>query len=272
MRRSRCFCAAYPRLLRAPAAAEPAWLRSWRAADAARQRRSSATLGDEPHEPNVARVLARESSPGNLFVAASMAIRHLESFWPPRRRRSARPFQPRRHWHRRHARDRARDRRGAARARRRARRRRGVRARPRRAAGNPSPGDRAHDRARRQRRRRDLRPPPDRTRGRTSTSGTWRRQPVSTSRPRRPSTGCATSRRTRSRSCAARCAPPPAATLIRVPATALRRSHCMAARSTPSPPSPAKRPPRWLIPRSPRRLAASRGAPTPQAPAAARRA
>jgi 2-succinyl-5-enolpyruvyl-6-hydroxy-3-cyclohexene-1-carboxylate synthase len=74
-----------PRLLELPPAADPSWLEDWRAADARAAEAVERTLGEELSEPNVARAVAaalpREAT---LFVAASMPVRELESFWPVR--------------------------------------------------------------------------------------------------------------------------------------------------------------------------------------------
>jgi 2-succinyl-5-enolpyruvyl-6-hydroxy-3-cyclohexene-1-carboxylate synthase len=73
-----------------PAADSPAWLTSWRDADARVARAVGDCLGDELSEPTVAAGLGRWL-PANatLFVAASMPIRDVEEFWavrddPPR--------------------------------------------------------------------------------------------------------------------------------------------------------------------------------------------
>ena len=94
-----------------------------------------------------------------LFVASSMPVRDIETFWPVRAGPAARALQPRRQRHRRHrllglrgGRRRA----GTGRA---ADRRRRARARHRRPARGAALGLEAHDRAARQRRRRDLRLP-----------------------------------------------------------------------------------------------------------------
>ena len=64
---------------------DPAWLESWRAADAAVATGIAQTLGDELSEPLVAARLA-EWLPGEatLFVASSMPVRDVEEFFPVR--------------------------------------------------------------------------------------------------------------------------------------------------------------------------------------------
>ena len=75
--------AADPRLLEPPPPADPAWLASWRAADAAAAGAIERTLGEELSEPNVARTIAAVlPADATVFVAASMPVRDLESFWP----------------------------------------------------------------------------------------------------------------------------------------------------------------------------------------------
>ena len=72
-----------PRSLRAPPPAPPAWLAGWREADARAGAAIDAMLGDELSQPNVVRTLAAALPPeATLFVAASLAVRELESFWP----------------------------------------------------------------------------------------------------------------------------------------------------------------------------------------------
>jgi 2-succinyl-5-enolpyruvyl-6-hydroxy-3-cyclohexene-1-carboxylate synthase len=74
-----------PRLLEPPPAADPGWLKRWRAADARAATAVHETLGDELNEPNVARAIAATlPSETTVFVAASMPVRDLESFWPLR--------------------------------------------------------------------------------------------------------------------------------------------------------------------------------------------
>ena len=74
-----------PRRLEPPPAAPAAWLASWRAADTLAAGAIEEILGEELSEPNVARALAGTLPPeATVFVAASMAVRHLESFWPVR--------------------------------------------------------------------------------------------------------------------------------------------------------------------------------------------
>jgi 2-succinyl-5-enolpyruvyl-6-hydroxy-3-cyclohexene-1-carboxylate synthase len=77
--------AADPRLLEPPPAAETGWLDMWRAADAIAAATIAEELGGELSEPNVARTIADVfPSEATLFVAASMPIRDLETFWPAR--------------------------------------------------------------------------------------------------------------------------------------------------------------------------------------------
>ena len=72
-----------PRSLQAPPPAEASWLVSWREADARAAGAIDALLGDGLSEPNLARTLAAALPPdATLLVAASMAVRELESFWP----------------------------------------------------------------------------------------------------------------------------------------------------------------------------------------------
>jgi 2-succinyl-5-enolpyruvyl-6-hydroxy-3-cyclohexene-1-carboxylate synthase len=74
-----------PRLLEPAPAAEADWLGRWRAADALAETAVAKTLGEELSEPNIARALATTlPSDATLFVAASMPVRELESFWPVR--------------------------------------------------------------------------------------------------------------------------------------------------------------------------------------------
>jgi 2-succinyl-5-enolpyruvyl-6-hydroxy-3-cyclohexene-1-carboxylate synthase len=62
---------------------DPAWLGTWRAADAVAAGALGATLGDELNEPRVARELATAVPEGaRVLVAASMPIRDAETFWP----------------------------------------------------------------------------------------------------------------------------------------------------------------------------------------------
>jgi 2-succinyl-5-enolpyruvyl-6-hydroxy-3-cyclohexene-1-carboxylate synthase len=74
-----------PRSLLAPPPAAPAWLASWRAADALAAGALDEVLGKELSEPNVARAVATAASRATtVFVASSMAVRWLEAFWPVR--------------------------------------------------------------------------------------------------------------------------------------------------------------------------------------------
>ncbi len=74
-----------PRALAPPRPAPPEWLAQWRTADDAAAAAIEETLGDELSEPNVARAAATCLPPAaTLFVAASMPVRDLETFWPPR--------------------------------------------------------------------------------------------------------------------------------------------------------------------------------------------
>jgi 2-succinyl-5-enolpyruvyl-6-hydroxy-3-cyclohexene-1-carboxylate synthase len=68
-------------LVEGGAAAEPAWLGSWRAADHAAATAIADTLGDDLTEPRVATLLAAELPPeATLFVASSMPVRDVETF------------------------------------------------------------------------------------------------------------------------------------------------------------------------------------------------
>jgi len=74
-----------PRQLEPPPPADGGWLADWRAADAAAHASIERTLGEELSEPNVARALASALPPSaTVFVAASMPVRELETFWPVR--------------------------------------------------------------------------------------------------------------------------------------------------------------------------------------------
>jgi len=74
-----------PRSLLPPPMAGADWLAAWRAADARAAGAIAQTLGQELNEPNVARALATALPAGaTVFAAASMAVRHLESYWPVR--------------------------------------------------------------------------------------------------------------------------------------------------------------------------------------------
>ncbi len=67
------------------ASADPAWLRSWRAADEAAATAIAATLGDALSEPLVAAQLGADLPPtATCFVASSMPVRDVETFWPAR--------------------------------------------------------------------------------------------------------------------------------------------------------------------------------------------
>ncbi|HEY4098426.1 MAG TPA: 2-succinyl-5-enolpyruvyl-6-hydroxy-3-cyclohexene-1-carboxylic-acid synthase [Baekduia sp.] len=62
---------------------DPAWLGTWRDADARAARALSDTVGDDLNEPRVARELASAVPAGaRVVVAASMPIRDVETFWP----------------------------------------------------------------------------------------------------------------------------------------------------------------------------------------------
>lgn len=64
---------------------DPEWLAGWRAADAAAARAIDLALGEELSEPRVAMELgALLPAPAILFVAASMPIRDVETFFPAR--------------------------------------------------------------------------------------------------------------------------------------------------------------------------------------------
>jgi 2-succinyl-5-enolpyruvyl-6-hydroxy-3-cyclohexene-1-carboxylate synthase len=68
-----------------PSRAAPDWLGRWRDADALAASALDGVLGDDLTEPGVARALGRWLDPATtLFVAASMPIRDVESFWPAR--------------------------------------------------------------------------------------------------------------------------------------------------------------------------------------------
>lgn len=74
-----------PRLLEPPPPADSGWLADWRAADAGAAAAVERTLGDDLSEPNVARALESTlPTDATVFVAASMPVRELESFWPVR--------------------------------------------------------------------------------------------------------------------------------------------------------------------------------------------
>jgi len=67
------------------ASADPAWLRSWRVADGAAARAIAATLGDALSEPLVAAQLGADlPATATCFVASSMPVRDVETFWPAR--------------------------------------------------------------------------------------------------------------------------------------------------------------------------------------------
>ena len=87
-----------------PQAAAPEWLAAWRAADesaAAAIQGVVATAGLS--EPGVAAELgALLPAEATLFVASSMPVRDIETFWPARDGPAARALQPRRERHRRH--------------------------------------------------------------------------------------------------------------------------------------------------------------------------
>jgi 2-succinyl-5-enolpyruvyl-6-hydroxy-3-cyclohexene-1-carboxylate synthase len=66
---------------------DPAWLETWRAADARAAAAIQATVGAELSEPTVATTLAAELPPwATLVVAASMPIRDVEEFFAVRQR------------------------------------------------------------------------------------------------------------------------------------------------------------------------------------------
>jgi len=70
-------------LVDAPLVADPAWLATWRAADARAATAIAATLDGGMSEPGAARTLARAVGAGaHILVAASMPIRDVETFWP----------------------------------------------------------------------------------------------------------------------------------------------------------------------------------------------
>ncbi len=63
--------------------ADPAWLGTWREADARAAAALDATLGPGLSEPAIARTLARAVPAGApVLVAASMPVRDVETFWP----------------------------------------------------------------------------------------------------------------------------------------------------------------------------------------------
>nr|MBA3327057.1 2-succinyl-5-enolpyruvyl-6-hydroxy-3-cyclohexene-1-carboxylic-acid synthase [Solirubrobacterales bacterium] len=65
--------------------ADPAWLAGWRAADDRAQAAIESVLGDALSEPRVARELGtRLRADTTVFVASSMPIRDVETFWPAR--------------------------------------------------------------------------------------------------------------------------------------------------------------------------------------------
>jgi 2-succinyl-5-enolpyruvyl-6-hydroxy-3-cyclohexene-1-carboxylate synthase len=72
-------------LLSTAAEGDDAWLEAWRAADSAAARAIDAVLGDELTEPRVARELGtRLPQDATLWVASSMPVRDVESFFPAR--------------------------------------------------------------------------------------------------------------------------------------------------------------------------------------------
>jgi 2-succinyl-5-enolpyruvyl-6-hydroxy-3-cyclohexene-1-carboxylate synthase len=74
-----------PRALVPPPAADPSWLAGWRAADAGIATAVERALGEELSEQAAARAVATAlPADATVFVAASMAVRHLESYWPVR--------------------------------------------------------------------------------------------------------------------------------------------------------------------------------------------
>ncbi len=75
-----------PALLSPPAAADPAWLASWREHDERVARAVADVLADEPFsELGVARLLGeRLPDDCTLFVASSMPVREIETVWPVR--------------------------------------------------------------------------------------------------------------------------------------------------------------------------------------------
>jgi 2-succinyl-5-enolpyruvyl-6-hydroxy-3-cyclohexene-1-carboxylate synthase len=69
----------------APKRADAGWLEGWRAADAAAADAIARALGDELSEPRIAAELgARLPAGATCFVASSMPIRDVETFWPVR--------------------------------------------------------------------------------------------------------------------------------------------------------------------------------------------
>jgi 2-succinyl-5-enolpyruvyl-6-hydroxy-3-cyclohexene-1-carboxylate synthase len=72
-------------LLGTAADADEAWLAAWRAADDAAGAAIEQALGDDLNEPRVARELgARLPEDATLYVASSMPVRDVESFFPAR--------------------------------------------------------------------------------------------------------------------------------------------------------------------------------------------
>ncbi len=68
-----------------PPVSDGDWLERWRQADAAAAAAIAATLGEELSEPAVAaRLGARLPAKATLFVASSMPVRDVETFWPLR--------------------------------------------------------------------------------------------------------------------------------------------------------------------------------------------
>jgi len=64
---------------------DTAWLKGWRDADAAASRAIDVTLGDDLSEPRIAAELGAILPPQAIvFVASSMPIRDVETFWPTR--------------------------------------------------------------------------------------------------------------------------------------------------------------------------------------------
>ena len=162
-------CCDVPRRAATRAGSTPGRRPTAAAVDGHRARRSAARSSSEPRV--AAELGARLPARTTLFVAASMPVRDVETFFPSRRRAAARARQPRRQRHRRDGLDRVRRRRGDGRPDGAAHRRR--RARCTTSAGCSPPAAPAPDaghRAARQRRRRDLPLPPRRGRARRTSS------------------------------------------------------------------------------------------------------
>ncbi len=140
------------------------WLSQWRSADERAAEAIGAVLSDSGlSEPRLAVELGMLlPSEATLFVASSMPVRDIETFWPVSHGPAAGALQPRRERHRRDRLERLRGGGSRHRAGAPADRRRRPGTRHRRPAGGRAPGPEADDRPARERRRRDLRLPPRR--------------------------------------------------------------------------------------------------------------